>query len=163
MRIDGQEPDTRRQRRTSGQRIAKSISIKDAKRRSGNCAPKATELTPGGLRRVPSSELRKPRGDMSVEADDLVVHAVDPGLALLHQFRFKTALSVARDSDRHLAILALQDLGGCAIAPVALGRGRILTPATGRTLHVVGVCVNRIGRDGTRAVLAWMGCQGLPA
>ena len=65
MRVDEQEPDIRRQRRTSGQRIAKSISIKDAKRRSGNCARKATELTPGGLRRVPSSELREPRGDLT--------------------------------------------------------------------------------------------------
>ena len=65
MRVDGQEPDIRRQRRTSGQRIAKSISIKDAKRRSGNCARKATELTPGGLRRVPRSELREPRGDLT--------------------------------------------------------------------------------------------------
>ena len=65
MRVDGQEPDIRRQRRTSGQRIAKSISIKDAKRRFGDCARKATELTPGGLRRVPSSELREPRGDLT--------------------------------------------------------------------------------------------------
>jgi hypothetical protein len=38
---------------------------KDAKRRSGNCARKATELTPGGLRRVPGSELREPRGDLT--------------------------------------------------------------------------------------------------
>ena len=44
--------NTRRQRRTSGQRIAKSISIKGAKRRSGGCAPKAIELTPGDLSRV---------------------------------------------------------------------------------------------------------------
>src|SRR2546429_5551075 len=49
---DGQKPDTRRQRRTSGQRIAKSISIKGAKRRSGGCALKAIELTPGDLSRV---------------------------------------------------------------------------------------------------------------
>src|ERR1700738_4539205 len=49
---DEQEPDTRRKRRTSGQRIAKSISINDAKRRSGGCAPKAIELTPGDLPRV---------------------------------------------------------------------------------------------------------------
>jgi hypothetical protein len=48
------KPDTRRQRRTSGQRIAKSISIKGAKRRSGGCAPKAIELTPGDLLRVAS-------------------------------------------------------------------------------------------------------------
>src|SRR5262249_47009726 len=39
-------------RRTSGQRIAKSISINGAKRRSGGCAPKAIELTPGDLPRV---------------------------------------------------------------------------------------------------------------
>ena len=62
MRVDGQEPDMRRKRRTSGQRIAKSISIKGAKRRFGDCAWKATELTPGDPRRVPSLELRKSRG-----------------------------------------------------------------------------------------------------
>lgn len=62
MRVDGQEPDMRRQRRTSGQRIAKSISIKGAKRRSGNCARKATELTPGDLRRVPGTELEELQG-----------------------------------------------------------------------------------------------------
>ena len=56
--VDGQEPDMRRERWTSGRLVAKSIFIKDAKRRSGNCARKATELTPGGLLRVPTSELR---------------------------------------------------------------------------------------------------------
>ena len=55
MRVDGQEPDTRRERRTSGQLIAKSISIKDAKRRSGGGAQKAAELTPGDLLRVASA------------------------------------------------------------------------------------------------------------
>jgi len=65
MRVDGQEPDMRRQRRTSGQRIAKSISIKDVKRRSGNCAWKATELTLGDLRRVPDEELREPQGTLT--------------------------------------------------------------------------------------------------
>jgi hypothetical protein len=40
----------RRERRTSGQRVAKSIFIKDAKRRFGNCARKATALTPGAAR-----------------------------------------------------------------------------------------------------------------
>ena len=52
VRVDGQEPDTRRQCRTSGQLTAKSISIKGAKRRSGGCAQKAAELTPGDLLRV---------------------------------------------------------------------------------------------------------------
>ena len=66
MRADGQKPDMRRQRRTSGQRVAKSISIKDAKRRSGSCARKATELTPGDLRRVSNSELRESQDDLTV-------------------------------------------------------------------------------------------------
>ena len=67
MRVDGQEPDMRRERRTSGQRVAKSIFIKDAKRRFGNCARKATELTPGGLLRVPTSELRTSQGVLTAE------------------------------------------------------------------------------------------------
>ena len=52
VRVDGQEPDIRRQCRTSGQLTAKSVSIKGAKRRSGGCARKTTELTPGDLLRV---------------------------------------------------------------------------------------------------------------
>ena len=47
--------DTRRERRTSRQRTAKPISIKDARRRSGNCARKAAELTPGDLLCVASA------------------------------------------------------------------------------------------------------------
>jgi hypothetical protein len=43
------KPDIRRKCRTSGQRTAKSVSIKGAKRRSGDCAWKAAELTPGDL------------------------------------------------------------------------------------------------------------------
>jgi len=39
----------RRQCRTSGQNTAKSISIKGAKRISGDCARKVEELTPGDL------------------------------------------------------------------------------------------------------------------
>jgi hypothetical protein len=58
-RADEQEPDTRRERRTSRQMTAKSISIKGAKRKSGGCARKAVELTSGGLRHVPQSELRR--------------------------------------------------------------------------------------------------------
>ena len=49
MRVDGQEPGIRRERRTSGQHTAKSISMKDAKRRPGDCAGKAAEITPGDL------------------------------------------------------------------------------------------------------------------
>jgi hypothetical protein len=40
------------QGRTSGQTATKSISIKGSGCRSGRCAVKAVELTPGGLRRV---------------------------------------------------------------------------------------------------------------
>ena len=48
-RVDGQKPDTRRERGTSGRLTAKSISVKHAERRSGDCARKAAELTPGDL------------------------------------------------------------------------------------------------------------------
>src|SRR5712691_10687023 len=55
VRVDEQKPDMRRQCRTSGQLTAKSISIKGAKRRFGDCARKAAELTPGDLLRVASA------------------------------------------------------------------------------------------------------------
>jgi hypothetical protein len=55
VRVDGQEPDIRRQCRTSGRLTAKSISIKGAKRRFGDCAWKAAVLTPGDLLRVASA------------------------------------------------------------------------------------------------------------
>jgi hypothetical protein len=45
VRVDGQELDIRREGRTSGQLTAKSVSIKGAKHRSGDCAQKAAELT----------------------------------------------------------------------------------------------------------------------
>ena len=62
----------------------------------------------------------------SVKTDDLVIHAVDPGLALLDQFRLETAVPVAGHQNRHFAVVALQPLVGRAIAPVGLARGRIL-------------------------------------
>jgi hypothetical protein len=52
--------------RTSGRLTAKSQSIKGQGCGSGRCAGKAIELTWGGLRRVPISELRGPRGDVIV-------------------------------------------------------------------------------------------------
>lgn len=66
VRVDGQEPDTRRQCRASGQLTAKPISIKGAKRRSGGCAQKAVELTPGDLLRVRYG-LRLPKGGLTAE------------------------------------------------------------------------------------------------
>ena len=61
--------------RTSGRLIAKSISIKGQGCRSGGGAGKAIELTWGGLCRVPISELREPRGDLTAtqeSADGIV-------------------------------------------------------------------------------------------
>ena len=79
MRADEQKPDTRRQRRTSGQRIAKSISIKGAKRRSGGCAPKAIELTPGDLLRVAdkaTEAVERPSDRGAESAEGIVGQAV---------------------------------------------------------------------------------------
>jgi hypothetical protein len=50
--------DRRRERQTSGQLTAKSISINDAERKSDGCARKAVELTSGDLLRVLDSGLR---------------------------------------------------------------------------------------------------------
>ncbi len=65
--------------RTSGRLIAKSISIKGQGCRSDRDAGKAIELTQGGLRHVPTSELREPQGDLigtQVSAEGIVGHAV---------------------------------------------------------------------------------------
>ncbi len=78
MRVDGQIPDIRRERRTSGQLTAKSISIKDAKRRSGDCARKAAEITPGDLFCVRNG-LRLSRGSLTAgqkSAEGIVGHVV---------------------------------------------------------------------------------------
>ena len=58
--------------------------------------------------------------------DDLVIHVVDPGLALLHQFRFEAAVPVARHRNRHLAVLARQAFAGCANATAGLTRRGVL-------------------------------------
>ena len=65
--------------RTSGRLIAKSISIKGQGCRSGRGAGKAIELTWGGLRHVPISELRPLRGGLTVaqeSAEGIVGQAV---------------------------------------------------------------------------------------
>ena len=79
MRADEQKPDTRRQRRTSGQWTAKSISIKGAKRKSGGGAWTAVELTSGDLQPVPDSGLRGLRGSLTAlqkSAEGIVTRAV---------------------------------------------------------------------------------------
>jgi len=50
----------RRERWTSEQLIAKSVSVKSAERKSGGCARKAVGLTSGDLRRVPDEGLGEP-------------------------------------------------------------------------------------------------------
>ena len=55
----------RRQRGTSKLCIAKSIFIKDGKRRSGDCAWKAAGITPGDLFCVAVTRLREPGGDLT--------------------------------------------------------------------------------------------------
>ena len=65
--------------RTSGPLIAKSRSIKGHGCRSDRCAVKAIELTWGGLRHVPFSELREPQGDLTAtqeSAEGIVGRAV---------------------------------------------------------------------------------------
>ncbi|MBA3356242.1 MAG: hypothetical protein H0U18_09990 [Pyrinomonadaceae bacterium] len=71
--------DMRRERQTSGQLTAKSISIKDAERKSDGCARKAVELTSGDLSCVADSRLREPRGDLTLgqkSAEGVVVTQV---------------------------------------------------------------------------------------
>jgi len=52
----------RRERWTSGQEVAKSVSIKSAERKSGGYAWKAVGPTSGGLRRVSDEGLGRPWG-----------------------------------------------------------------------------------------------------
>jgi hypothetical protein len=89
--------------RTSGQRIAKSISIKGQDCRSGGRAGKAIELTWGGLRRVPISELRAPRGDLTAaqeSAEGVVGHAVGKASEALHGRKAEQRIGRAGNEDR---------------------------------------------------------------
>ena len=59
--------------------IAKSISIKGAKRKSGGGASKAVELTSGDLHRVPDSGLRGSQGSLTAlqkSAEGIVTRVV---------------------------------------------------------------------------------------
>ena len=55
MRVDEQKPDTRRQRSDERATYREVHIHKDAKRRFGDCARKAVELTPGDLLGVASA------------------------------------------------------------------------------------------------------------
>jgi hypothetical protein len=59
---------------------------------------------------------------MGVEADDLVIDAVDAGLALPDQLGLEAAVAIAGHGERQFAVLALRPLGPRAIAPVGLAR-----------------------------------------
>jgi hypothetical protein len=87
VRVDEQKSDIRRECRTSGRLTAKSISIKGAKRRSGGCARKAVELTPGDLLRVRNG-LRLSKGGLTAEqksAEGIVGHDVGKASEALEQ------------------------------------------------------------------------------
>ncbi|SIT18987.1 hypothetical protein SAMN05421759_1382 [Roseivivax lentus] len=61
-----------------------------------------------------------------VEPDDLVIHPVDPGLALLHQLRLEAAVPVTGDRHRQFPVLSLENLGRCAVAAIGLAERRAL-------------------------------------
>ena len=63
MRVDGQEPDMRRERWTSGRLVAKSIFIKDAKRRDSATAHGRRLNLP---REVCSGEVTWPNGNIEI-------------------------------------------------------------------------------------------------
>lgn len=89
--------------RTSGQRIAKSRSIKGQGCRSGRCAGKAIELTWGGLRPVPLLELREPQGDLiraQESADGIVGHAVGKASEALQGRKAEPRIGQAGNDDR---------------------------------------------------------------
>ena len=78
---------------TSGQLTAKSRSIKGHGCRSGGAAAKVIDLTWGGLRHVPFSELGKPQGDPTVlqeSAEGIVGHAVGEASEALQAERRST-------------------------------------------------------------------------
>lgn len=61
-----------------------------------------------------------------VEPDDLVVHAVDPGLALLNQLLLEVAVPVARNRNLHFPVLTLQNRPRCAVTAIGLPRWRVV-------------------------------------
>jgi len=89
--------------RTSGQRIAKSISIKSQGCRSGRCAGKAIELTWGGLRHVPNLELGEPQGDLTVtqeSAEGVVGQAVGKASEALQGRKAEQRIGRTGNEDR---------------------------------------------------------------
>lgn len=101
--------------RTSGLLIAKSISIKGRGCRSGRCAGKAIELTWGGLRRVPSSELREPRGDLTAaqeSAEGVVDQAVGKASEALQGRKAEQRIGRAGNEDRRPERLAVASRTG---------------------------------------------------
>jgi len=88
VRVDEQKPDIRRERGTSGQRTAKSISIKHAERRFGDCARKAAELTSGDL------------AGRQKSAEGIVGHGVGKASEALRSERWSKQIGQAGNGDR---------------------------------------------------------------
>ena len=72
-RVDEQEPDMRRECGTSGRDTVKSVSIKHAERKSGDCARKAAELTSGDLPRRAEVSRGHSRPDVGKASEALEV------------------------------------------------------------------------------------------
>jgi hypothetical protein len=87
----------------AGNESRKSISIKGAKRRSGGCAPKAIELTPGDLSRVAARRLRWPRGRLTAwqkSAEGIVGQAVGKASEALQRRKAEQQIGRAGNEDR---------------------------------------------------------------
>ena len=100
MRVDGQEPDRRRERGTSGLVTAKSIPIKHAERRSGDCARKAAELTSGDLFRN-AEAVSRPDGAAGGQksAEGIVGSAVGKASEALQSRKAKQQIGRAVDGN----------------------------------------------------------------
>lgn len=55
-----------------------------------------------------------------IEADDLVIHPVDPSLALLDQLRFEAAVPISRHRDGHRPFMTFEYLAGCNVTAIGL-------------------------------------------
>tara|TARA_R110000850_G_scaffold133436_3_gene254529 strand:+ start:42 stop:287 length:246 start_codon:yes stop_codon:yes gene_type:complete len=72
-----------------------------------------------------------------MQTNNLVIHAINPGLTFRDQFRLKTAIPVTRNVDGHFAVIALEHFAGRAIAPVGL-----LT--VGLTMRFISDCFEKL-------------------
>ena len=106
-RVDEQKPDTRRERGTSSLLTAKSISIKNAERKSGDCARKAAELTSGDLLCVAQATERAERhaDRRQKSAEGIVGHGVGKASEALRSERWSKQIGQAGNGDRSVTRL----------------------------------------------------------